>query len=160
MSWPQRRLAPQMPRDGKKVMTSNNEQPEAPSLDSYEVGYAKPPKHSQFQKGKSGNPKGRPKGSKSAYTLAMEMYFKPVTVLVNGKPKKMPVIAALNAKLASAALKGDLKALKIALDRYDKYGNIADPNTIGGLMAGQTPFELTAEEYDSIVKFKLLDGVG
>jgi hypothetical protein len=160
MSWPQRRLAPQMPRDGKKVMTSSKEQPEAPSLDSYEVGYGKPPKDSQFQKGKSGNPKGRPKGSKSAYTLAMEMFAKPVTVIVNGKPKKMPVVTALVAKLVSAAMNGDLKAMKMALDRYDKHGNIADPSTIGGLMAGQTPFELTVEEYNSIAKHKLLDGVG
>ena len=31
----------------------------------YEVGYGKPPKHSRFRPGKSGNPKGRPKGSKN-----------------------------------------------------------------------------------------------
>jgi hypothetical protein len=159
MSWQPRRLAPQMPRDGKKVMTSNKDQPEAPSLDSYEVGYGKPPKHSQFQKGKSGNPKGRPKGSKSAYTLAKEMFLKPVTVTVNGKPTKMPVIAALFARMLSAAMSGDLKAMKLALDTYAKCGDIANPSTIGGLMAGQMPFELTAEEYDSIAKHKLLDGV-
>ena len=159
MSWQPRRLAPQMPRDGKKVMTSNKEQPEAPSLDSYEVGYAKPPKHSQFQKGKSGNPKGRPKGSKCAYTLAKEMFAKPVMVTVNGKPTKMPVIAALFARMLSAAMSGDLKAMKLALDTYAKCGDIANPSTIGGLMAGQMPFELTAEEYDSIAKHKLLDGV-
>ena len=29
----------------------------------YEVGYGKPPKNTQFQKGVSGNPKGRPKKS-------------------------------------------------------------------------------------------------
>jgi hypothetical protein len=160
MSWPQLRLAPQMPRDGKKIMSSNQDPPEAPSLVSYEVGHGKPPKHSQFQKGKSGNPKGRPKGSKNASTVAMEMYLKPVTVVVNGKPKKVPAIAALNAKLVSAAMHGDLKAMKLALDRYDKYSNIADTSTIGGLMAGQTSFELTAEEYDSIAKHNLLDGVG
>jgi hypothetical protein len=87
------------------------------------------------------------------------MFAKPVTVIVNGKPKKMPVVTALVAKLVSAAMNGDLKAMKMALDTYAKYGDIANPSTIGGLMAGQTPFELTAEEYDSIAKHKLLDGV-
>ena len=29
----------------------------------YEVGNKRPPKHSRFKKGKSGNPAGRPKGS-------------------------------------------------------------------------------------------------
>jgi hypothetical protein len=142
-----------MPRDGKKVMTSNHEQPEAPSLDSFEVGYGKPPKHSQFQKGKSGNPKGRPKGTKSPSTLANEMFLKLVTVT------KMPVIAALIARMLSAAMNGDLKAMKLALDTYAKYEDIANPTTIVGLMAGQTPFELTTEEYDSIAKHKLLEGV-
>ena len=30
---------------------------------SYEVGYKRPPKHTRFKKGHSGNPKGRPKGT-------------------------------------------------------------------------------------------------
>ena len=29
--------------------------------DDYEVGYGRPPKKTQFKKGQSGNPKGRPK---------------------------------------------------------------------------------------------------
>ena len=34
-----------------------------PSDDQHDVGYKKPPKHSQFPKGKSGNPSGRPKAA-------------------------------------------------------------------------------------------------
>lgn len=140
-------------------MSDKEKQPEAAYPNPYEVGYGKPPKHSQFQKGKSGNPYGRPKGAKSAPTMAREMFLKPVTVIVNGKPKKMPAFAALVAKLIAAAMKGDLKAMKLALDLYAKCSDNADPSTIGALMAGSTAFELTAEEYNQIAKHKLLDGV-
>jgi hypothetical protein len=34
----------------------------------YQVGYGKPPKHTQFKPGKSGNPQGRPKGTKNLKT--------------------------------------------------------------------------------------------
>jgi hypothetical protein len=137
-------------------MSSNKEAGEVPTSGSYEVGNCKPPKHCQFQKGTSGNPKGRPKGSKNASTFVNEMFHQIVTVTVNGKPKKMPVIAALLARLISAAMSGDLKAMKLAFDMYAK--GISDP-TILGLTAGQTSFELTAEEYEVITKNKLLDGV-
>ena len=38
----------------------------------YEIGYRKPPKHTQFKKGQSGNPKGRPKRSESFGQLVRE----------------------------------------------------------------------------------------
>lgn len=50
--------------------------------DDYEVGFGKPPKHTQFEKGRSGNPKGRPKGSKNIPMLVREIFDE--KVLVNG----------------------------------------------------------------------------
>ena len=35
----------------------------------YEVGYGKPPRHTRFVKGQSGNPRGRPPGAKNMKTL-------------------------------------------------------------------------------------------
>jgi hypothetical protein len=137
-------------------MSNNKEAGEVPTSGSYVVGNCKPPKHCQFQKGTSGNPKGRPKGSKNASTFVNDMFHQIITVTVNGKPKKMKVIEALLAKLISAAMSGDPKAMKLALDTYLK--GISDP-TILGLTGGQTSFELTADDYEVIAKNKLLDGV-
>ena len=38
----------------------------------HEVGYGRPPKHTQFKAGTSGNPKGRPKGSLNLMNAIMK----------------------------------------------------------------------------------------
>ena len=43
----------------------------------YEVGYGKPPRHSRFVKGRSGNPRGRPPGTKNLKTLLSEALKSP-----------------------------------------------------------------------------------
>jgi len=52
--------------------------------DDYEVGYKKPPKKGQFKKGKSGNPKGRPAGSKNKKTVFNDVLEREIT-LANGE---------------------------------------------------------------------------
>lgn len=47
---------------------------------SYRVGRGRPPRHSQFQKGRSGNPKGRPKAMKSADTILREQLAKKISI--------------------------------------------------------------------------------
>jgi hypothetical protein len=47
---------------------------------SYDIGFRKPPKESQFTKGKSGNPAGRPKGAKSIFTILGEVGRKKIRV--------------------------------------------------------------------------------
>ena len=85
-------------------MTSNND-----DLD-YEVGYGKPPRHSRFKKGRSGNPKGRPKGNKNAATLLRERLYSTVTVTENGRRRKMTVLEVVFRKLTKSALEGDPRA--------------------------------------------------
>ena len=77
---------------------------------SYEVGYAKPPEHSQFKAGQSGNPKGRPKGSLNLATALNRALLERVTVVENGKRKSITKLDAAIKSLVNSAVKGDAKA--------------------------------------------------
>ena len=55
----------------------------------YEVGYRNPPHHTQFKKGQSGNPRGRPCGSKNLKTLVNEVLNELVTITENGRRRKI-----------------------------------------------------------------------
>lgn len=122
-----------------------------------EVGYKKPPKHSQFQPGKSGNPKGRPKGTNSP--SGNEVFDQLVTVNQNGKPKKIKAIDAILSQLLIDAMKGDHKARKLVLDTWAKGGNKAKSHSLAALADCKSPFELSAEDKANITKHKLLKGV-
>lgn len=79
---------------------------------TYEVGYKKPPKHSQFKKGEaSRNPKGRPKQSKNMNYLVWEAMSKKITITSDGIKKKVTVREAMAQRLIADALKGNQKAI-------------------------------------------------
>jgi hypothetical protein len=81
------------------------------------VGYRKPPRRSQFQKGKSGNPNGRPKGS-GVRTAMEKVAARTIPMTVEGKRSKVPATEALLMQMLQRALEGDATArrdfLKIA----------------------------------------------
>jgi hypothetical protein len=68
----------------------------------YAVGNKKPPLHSRFAPGKSGNPSGRPKGRTNFDTTLLKEFYKPVSATINGKPIKLT-----NDKLFAASLVKD-----------------------------------------------------
>ncbi len=76
-------------------------------------GYKNPPEEHQFKKGQSGNPKGRPKGSKNLANLYMDILEEEVVAKDGGKQKKMTKQEALVRRDFSDALnKGKDKAIE------------------------------------------------
>jgi len=82
----------------------------------YEVGYGKPPRHSRFAKGQSGNPQGRPSGAKNFSTLLTEALNELVAIAENGARRKISRCQVIIRQLVKRAEKGDWRAAKLVLD--------------------------------------------
>jgi len=82
----------------------------------YDVGYGKPPKHSQWKKGQSGNPKGPKKGSRALKTDLDEALRATLTITVGGKKRRGTTQALSMYALAIKAATGDLRANKQLVD--------------------------------------------
>ena len=85
---------------------------------NYETGYCKPPKHTQFKPGFSGNKKGRPKGATSNINDLLGKELNAKVILKDGT--KMPKNKALVKQLSNKALSGDLNSIKLVLNIMNK----------------------------------------
>src|SRR5205823_9736371 len=80
--------------------------PETPP--DYVLGYGKPPLHTRFQKGRSGNPKGRPRGKKNMSTLLSAALDASIIVVENGRRKKITKREAIVTQLVNKSASADL----------------------------------------------------
>jgi len=85
----------------------------------YTVGYGKPPEHGRFQPGRSGNPRGRPKGVRNFIKDLRSTLEGPVKLMRDGKLREVSTQEAALLVLAEKALARDGRALDglIALAR-------------------------------------------
>ncbi len=76
---------------------------------SYAVGKGKPPVHTQFRKGQSGNPGGRPRGVTAgrAQTLALEEAYRVITVKDGKDMVALPALQAILRSQIALAAKGN-----------------------------------------------------
>ena len=86
------------------------------------VGYGHPPKATQFKKGTSGNPRGRPKGSRSIGVVLQEVLGQRIAVTENGKTRRLPALEVMLRRLANDAMRSEPVALKLMLSLFDRYG--------------------------------------
>ena len=103
----------------------------APKIETakYDVGYGKPPVTARFKPGKSGNPKGRPKGSKNTMpTLAeerikkliLEEAYRTVPIIEKGRRISIPIITAVLRAVAMNAARGNNRAAHLFTTLVEK----------------------------------------
>ena len=87
----------------------------------YDVGYRKPPRHTRFTKGQSGNPRGRPPGAKNLNET--------VIVSENGGRRKVTKRQAIITQLVNRSATADFRAIKILLDIVRDIERQTEPTT-------------------------------
>jgi hypothetical protein len=99
----------------EETITSTEE-----ATDNYEVGYGKPPKHTQFLKGSSGNPKGRPKKALDFAEQLLRAARVPVTITENGRRVRRRRCDVAILQLLNKTMAGDMKAMNKFFDLFPR----------------------------------------
>ena|ERR1700737_3808701 len=101
--------------------------------DDYEVGYGKPPKDTRFQKGVSGNPKGRPKKSLNFDDELIRESNSLMTINENGQRRRISKLQGMVKQLTNKAVSGNIPTIRTCVALLQQaHGRIA-------LVAGPQP---------------------
>ena len=74
------------------------------------VGYGRPPVHTRFKPGQSGNPRGRAKGQRNVHTVVDEVLSQRITIRERNRTRSVTKLEAVIVTMVNAALRGDAKA--------------------------------------------------
>lgn len=103
------------------------------SASKYKVGYKRPPLQTRFRKGQSGNPAGRPRGSRNLATLIREALNALVEVRVHGQLRRISKLHASAINFANRVAAGDPRALEFLLKNPTLLREVAELKRRGGL---------------------------
>ena len=95
----------------------------------YRIGYGRPPRHTRFTKGQSGNPRGRPKAAQSLARIARRILNEKIPVRENGQRRTITRLEAMLKQLANKGISGDLRAIREVLKLPVETAALEPPKT-------------------------------
>ena len=119
--------------------------------DNYQVGYKKPPSAHQFRKGRSGNPAGRPKGTKNLKTDLTEELGEQILIKEGNRTIKISKQRAVIKSLVAKTLSGDTRAANTLLNMIFR---LMDP--VGQAAIEEEPLSAYESETLAALKHRLL----
>jgi len=108
----------------------------AAAAPTYSVGYCRPPKHTQFQPGQSGNRNGRRKRQRNVRTVVDEAVNEPIKIREGSRTRSVTKLDAMILSMMNAAVAGNAKS---------QANIIALVRSLG--MTGEAPEASHAEPY-------------
>lgn len=108
------------------------------------VGYKRPPRQHRFQKGKSGNPKGRPKGKRSRKSIAERVLLDRRAIDIDGRPRALTMVELVILALRQEAMRGKASAFKTYRSVEGRYGPQESKSGAGYLVI---PYVETIEQW-------------
>jgi uncharacterized protein DUF5681 len=91
------------------------------------VGYGRPPVHTRFKPGQSGNPRGRRKGQRNVHTVVDEALSQRITIREGNRTRSVTKLDAVIVTMVNAALKGDAKAQASLMAMMRSLGMTGEP---------------------------------
>jgi Family of unknown function (DUF5681) len=91
---------------------------------SQNVGYRRPPKTTQFKKGKSGNPRGRPKGSRNVGAVLRDVIDQKFQITENGKIRRLPGLEVVLRQSFIDAMRSGPAERKFFFSLIDRYADL------------------------------------
>jgi len=134
-----------MSRENQSQSQHEKSAQRAPTPSAYEVGYKKPPLHTRFQTGQSGNPKGRLKRSRNLDIMFEEELNAPVKIKEDGRARTVSKKRVFVTQTVHRAIQGDARAAAFVIKMIDK---------IDSRRADRTEATLSNENLETLLELR------